>query len=170
MTTTANKPKRNRLAAGIVACVLIAGSAAGAYAADFCGIQRTVQLWIHGDQTDVTIQFDGNGNYNMHYTDEAGDSQQQGGGGVAIEDNGTERPLTEDELLQGMTAPDVDYADDGTVWVYWYDQKMDITDKFEDDVCYIKLVHGEETLFMTVKYNNGFATSPDKYLMPSSFN
>lgn len=170
MTNTKNKPKINRLVAGITACVLIAGNATVAYATDFCGIQRTLQLWIHGDQTDVTIQFDGNGNYNMDYVDDEGDSKHQGGGGIAIEDDGTERPLTDDELLEEITAPDVHYEDNGSVWVYWLDQKIDITDKFENNVCYIKLENGEETLYMTVKYQNGYATSPDKYQMPSSFN
>lgn len=170
MTNTKNKPKINRLVAGITACVLIAGNATVAYATDFCGIQRTLQLWIHGDQTDVTIQFDGNGNYNMDYVDDEGDSKHQGGGGIAIEDDGTERPLTDDELLEEITAPDVHYEDNGSVWVYWLDQKIDITDKFENNVCYIKLENGEETLYMTVKYQNGYATSPEKYQMPSSFN
>lgn len=170
MITTSNKPKLNRLVASIAACVLILGSATVAYATDFCGIQRTLQLWIHGDQTDVTIQFDGNGNYNMDYIDDEGSSKHQGGGGVAIEDDGTERPLTEDELLEEITAPDVHYEDNGSVWVYWFDQKIDITDKFENNVCYIKLVNSEKTLYMTVKYQNGYATSPDKYLTPSSFN
>jgi len=165
MTTTSNRPKLNRLVAIIAACVLIVGSATVAYATDFCGIQRTLQLWILGDQTDVTIQFDGNGNYNMDYINNDGDSKHQGGGGMAIEGDGTERPLTEDELLELITAPDVN----GSVWVYWYDQKIDITDKFENNVCYVKLINGEETLYMTVKYQNGYATSPDKYIMPSSF-
>lgn len=170
MTNTKNKLKINRLVAGITACVLIAGNATVAYATDFCGIQRTLQLWIHGDQTDVTIQFDGNGNYNMDYIDDEGDSKHQGGGGIAIEDDGMERPLTDDELLEAITAPDVHYEDNGSVWVYWLDQKIDITDKFENNVCYIKLENGEETLYMTVKYQNGYATSPEKYQMPSSFN
>ena len=170
MTTTGNKPKVNHLIASIVFCVLIAGSAMVAYATDFCGIQRTIQLWIHGDQTDVTIEFDGNGNYSMDYIDDEGNSKHQGGGGVAMEDDGTERPLTEDELLEEIIAPEVEYKDNGSVWVYWFDQEIDITDKFENNVCYIKLINGKETLYMTVKYQNGYATSPDKYLTPSSFN
>ncbi|WP_312060253.1 hypothetical protein [Anaerotignum sp.] len=171
MTTTSNnKPKLNRLVASIAACVLIVGCATVAYATDFCGIQRTLQLWINGDQTDVTIQFDGNGNYNMNYIDAEGDSKNRGGGGVFIEDDGTERPLTDDELIEEITAPDVQYEDNGSVWVYWFDQKIDITDKFENNVCYIKLVKGEETLYMTVKYQNGYATAPDRYQSPSSFN
>lgn len=168
--TTSNKPKLNSLVASIVACVIIVGISTVAYATDFCGIQRTLQLWIQGDQTDATIQFDGNGNYSMNYIDDDGNSKHQGGGGVAIEEDGTERPLTEDELLTEMTAPDVHYEDNGSVWVYWFDQKIDITDKFENNVCYIKLVNGKETLYMTVKYQNGYATSPDKYQPPSSFN
>lgn len=170
MTTTSKKLKINHLAACIIAGVLIVSSATVAYATDFCGIQRTLQIWIHGNQTDVTIQFDGNGNYNMDYIDDAGDSKHQGGGGVAIGDDGTERPLTEDELLEELTAPDVSYEEDGSVWVYWFDQKIDITDKFENNVCYIKLVNGEKTLYMTVKYQNGYSISPNKYQMPSSFN
>lgn len=170
MTTINYKPKLNRLVASLAACVVIVGGATVAYATDLGGIQRTIQLWIHGDQTDVTIQFDGNGNYNMEYVDAQGNKKQQGGGGVAIEHNGTERPLTEDELLEELQHPDVHYEDDGSVWVYWLDQEVDITDKFENDVCFIKLVNGDETLYMTVKYQNGFATAPDKYPSPSSFN
>lgn len=165
-----NRLKLNRVVAGIAACALILGGATLAYANDFYGIQRTVQLWIHGDQTDVTIQFDGNGSYSMDYIDDNGESRHQGGGGVAIGNDGTERPLTEDELLKELTRPDVHYDDNGSVWVYWMDQKIDITDKFENNVCYIKLVNGEETLFMTVKYKNGFSASPYKYLPPSAFN
>lgn len=78
--------------------------------------------------------------------------------------------MAEDELLDNLMAPDVEYKEDGSIWVYWFEQKIDITDKFENGVCYVKLVNGEETLYMTVKYQNGYATSPDKYLMPFSFN
>lgn len=170
MTTTSNNLKLNRLVASIAACVLIAGSATVAYATDFCGIQRTVQLWIHGDQTDVTIQFDKNGNYNMDYIDAEGDSKHQGGGGIAIEDDGTERPLTEDELLENITAPDVYYEDNGSVWVYWFNQKVDITDKFDNGICYVQVSNGEETQYMTIKYQNGMVTSPHRYLSPSEFN
>lgn len=170
MKTKNHKLKLHRLAACIAACVLIMGCATAAYATDFCGIQRTIQLWIHGDQTEVVIQFDGKGNYNMEYSDNEGNMYQQGGGGVSISDDGTEIPLSEEELMEQLMAPDVQYEDDGSVWVYWFDQKIDITNNFKDDVCYIQLVNDEEVLYMTVKYQNGYATSPDKYLSPSTFN
>ncbi|MDO4539609.1 MAG: hypothetical protein Q4B48_00715 [Syntrophomonadaceae bacterium] len=170
MATTSKKMKLNKLAAWVAACVLMVGSATAAYAADVGGIQRTIQLWIHGDQTKAIIEFDGNGSYSMAYTDSEGNIRHQGGGGVSFAPDGTEIPATEEELMEQLTAPDVRYEDNGTVCVYWFDQKLDITDKFENNVCYVKLVNGNDILYMTVKYQNGYATSPNKYLHPSMFN
>lgn len=159
-----------RVAACFGACILLLATATTAYAADVGGIQRIIQLWIHGDQTEATIEFDGSGNYSVDYTDSQGNEQHRGGGGVAFNPDGSERPLTEEELMEHLNAPEVRYEDDGTVWVYWFNQKIDITDKFENGVCYVKLVNGGETLYMTVKYDNGWATSPNKYLFPEEFN
>lgn len=170
MERTNKQHKLKTMIAAVAACVMLVGSATAAYAADLGGIQRTIQLWIHGDQTAATIQFDGDGNYSLDYVDGEGTMQHQGGGGVAIAPDGTETPASEEDLMEQLTAPDVEYEDDGSVWVYWLDQKVDITDKFENDICYVKLENEEETLYMTVKYQNGYATSPNKYLSPSTFN
>ena len=51
-----------------------------------------------------------------------------GGGGVAIDDNGKERPLTEDEIMEHLDYPQVDFQEDGSVWAYYHNQKMEITD------------------------------------------
>ncbi len=144
-------------------------SATAAYAADVGGIQRTIQIWVHGDRTDATLEFDGSGGYTMSYTDNSGAQQTQSGGGVAFGPFGEERPLTEEELLAELMMPDVRYEDDGTVWVYWQDQAVEITDKFENGVCYVKLTSGEGTQYVTVKYDNGFATDPHKYRDPKMF-
>lgn len=152
------------------AIALLAVSATAAYAADVGGIQRTLQIWVHGEQTDATLTFDGSGGYFMSYTDANGETQEQSGGGVALEPFGKERPLTEDELIAELTMPDVRYEDDGSVWVYWLDQAVEITDKFENGVCYVKLTSGDETQYITIKYDNGFATNPHKYRDPKSFN
>jgi len=106
----------------------------------------------------------------MDYLDSEGNPVEQGGGGIAINDDGSERPLTESEILNHLDDPDVRYEDDGSVWIYYYDQKINITDKFDENVCYAKLSNGKETLYMTIKYQNGWSTSPNKYLSPSSFN
>lgn len=164
------KQKFKAIAAAVAVCALLVGGSGTAYAADLGGIQRTVQLWIHGDQTEVSIDFNSNGTYDMEYIDEEGNVVERSGGGFALEADGGERALTEDELLDYLNDPEVVYEEDGTVWVYYFDKKIDITDKFEDDVCYVKLSNGEETLYMTIKYGNGWSTSPYKYQSSDSFN
>lgn len=154
---------RTTAAAVITICLLITGGSGVAYAADVGGIQRTIQLWIEGDRTDVTFEYHDSGTYDMSYETKDGETEELHGGGVAIEEDGTERPLTEEELLEQFNRPDVIYEEDGTVWVYYYDQKIEITDRFEDGVCYVKVSNGEETLYMTVLYQDGWCTSPHKY-------
>ncbi|MFV0517550.1 MAG: hypothetical protein ACK5MV_09145 [Aminipila sp.] len=171
MTNTIKKKKFNQMVAGIAICVLIVGGSATAYAADLGGIQRTIQLWIHGDQTEVNIDYNlDEGSYDMEYSDSEGNTVHQGGGGVAFDAFGNERPLTQEELLDSLNAPEVVYKEDGSVWIYYFDQKIEITDKFNDEICYAKVSNGKETLYMTVQYQNGWSSSPNKYPSPSSFN
>ncbi len=154
-------------AAATAACLLFAGGSGIAYAADIGGIQRTIQLWIDGDQTTAVFEYDGNGTYVIHVDgNENGMENEIGGGGIAVGDDGSERPLTEQELMDTFNDPYVVYQEDGTVWVIYYDQKIEITDRFEDGVCYVKLSHGEETLYMTVVYQDSWYTSPHKYQKP----
>ncbi len=169
MNRTTKHHSLKHIAAVIAACIILIGTATTAYAADIGGIQRIIQVWIHGDQTSATITFDGSGAYDMDYTTPDGNTQHLGGGGVALEADGTERPLTEEELMEHLTSPEVEDREDGTVWVYWYNQALEITDKFEDGVCFVKLENGDETLYMTVRYQDGWATSPQKYILPDSW-
>lgn len=166
--------KRKRIfktAAAILAvCVCISGGTGAVYAADVGGIQRAVQVWIHGEQTDVTVKLEPAGTYEMQYQDSEGRLHQQNGGGVALEADGTQRPATEEELLERLSDPEVEYLDDGSVWLYCYDQQVDITDKFEDDVCYVTLKGPDRDLYLTVKYRNGYAISEKKYVSPDEFN
>lgn len=168
-----SRKKRNRTAAvaAAAACILLAGGTGTAYAANVGGIQRTIQLWIHGDQTDATIEFNPDSSYTIHYPDENGNAMEMGGGGVAIEADGSERPLTQEELMEELYSPEVSYEEDGSVWVYYYDQKLDITDKFDDEgICYVKLRKADETLYLTVKYQDGYSCSSKKYVSPAEFN
>lgn len=156
----------------VAAClaVCLAFSAAGVcYAANVGGLQRTIQLWIDGDQTDAVIEFNGEGGYSLEYTDDEGKVHSQSGGGVAIDPFGNERPATEEELMEELNAPDVRYQD-GRVMVYYFGQALDITDSFEDDVCYVKLIHEGKELYLTVKYGKGYASSPRRYIDPKTFN
>ena len=160
---------RRAVTLGLAAALVLAlGSVA--YASDLGGIQRTVQLWFKGDQTDAVITVDP-GHYTLNYTDKDGDEHEMGGGGIAIEDDGTERPLTEKELFEHLNQPEVEESEDGTVTVYYLDQKLDVTDKFDEDgVCYVQLEGGEKTIYMTIKRGNGCATSTTKYILPDEFN
>lgn len=173
MKMTEQRTKKSvfrRAVALALAAALVLALGSAAYAADLGGIQRTVQLWLHGDQTDAVMTITP-GKYTINYTDEDGNEHQIGGGGVAFNEDGTERPLTEEELLEHINAPEVSYQDDGTVLVYYYGETLDITDKFDDDgVCYVQLGSGEETIYMTIKYQNGYAMSPSKYISPKEFN
>ena len=158
-----------KVAVAAIACVVILGSGTAAYAMNVGGIQRTIQIWIHGDQTDAQFAVVV-GSYTLDYEDENGEAVHRGGGGVAIEDDGTERSLTEEELMEEINSPEVEYEEDGSVWIYYKNQKMDITDKFEDGVCYVELKDGDTIQYMTVKYQNGYALSPERYLTPAEFN
>ncbi|MFQ9007611.1 MAG: hypothetical protein ACLR58_15030 [Eubacteriales bacterium] len=173
MKMTERKTKRPALrrAATIgLAAALVLALGSVAYASDLGGIQRTVQLWIKGDQTDAVMTID-QGHYTIDYTDKDGTEHEMGGGGVAIEDDGTERALTEEELFEHLNQPEVEESEDGTVTVYYLDQSLDVTDKFnEDGVCYVQLEDGKKTIYMTIKRGNGYATSTTKYILPSEFN
>ena len=173
MKMTERKTKRPALrrAATIgLAAALVLALGSVAYASDLGGIQRTVQLWLNGEMTDATLTVK-NGHYTVNYTDSEGNERERSGGGVAFEPDGTERALTEEELLADINCPEVTYRDDGTVTVYYLDQSLDVTDKFnEDGVCYVQLEGGKKTIDMTIKRGNGYATSTTKYILPSEFN
>ena len=156
------KRTKIKTAAAVIAGCIILGGTGTAYAANVGGIQRTIQLWIHGDQTTATFEVSDDGTYTMEYYDENGNLSQSGGGGIAFNADGTERPLTEEELMAEIDSPDV---------VYYHSQSIDITNKFnENGICFVKINDGNETLYLTVKYQNGFSYSSDKYVEPEMFN
>lgn len=166
MKTTLKHHRFRAAAVLAAACILLVGSVSAVYTADVGGIQRTVQLWLHGDQTTAAIELTEDGRYTLEYTDENGEAQRHTGGGVAFNPDGSERPVTEEDFLRYLSRPQVEYREDGSVWVCWYGQSIDITDRFEDGVCYVKLANGEETLYLTVEYGSGYTASPHRYVAP----
>lgn len=151
------------------AAALALGMSAVCYAADVGGIQRTIQLWIHGDQTTAVMDIQ-DGHYTLSYEDAEGNTQERGGGGVAIEPDGSERPLTEQELLEHLTGPEVEYREDGTVWLYYKDQAMEITHRFnEDGFCFAQVKDGAETKYVTVRFHDGYAVSSTDFIQPEEF-
>ena len=153
-----------------LAAALVLALAGIAYASDLGGIQYTVQLWLHGEMTDATLPVN-EGSYTLSYPDKDGTRHEMGGGGVAFAPDGAERPLTEEEFFEQLNQPEAEEREDGTVTVFYLDQKLDVTDKFgEDGVCYVQLEGGEKTIYMTIKRGNGYATSTTKYILPNEFN
>ena len=155
------------------AVILLLSTSIICYAEDVGGIRTTIQLWIHADQTTAVMDID-NGEYTLTYKDADGTPREQAGGGVVVNPDGSERPMTDEEIMervmQQAQMPEVEYRTDGSVWVYYMDQAMEITDKFEDGICYVKLKADGRTQYITVKYQNGFATSPHGYIQPWEFN
>lgn len=166
-----NNVKRNKMltaAAAIALCVIVGGSTT-AYAANLGNIQRQIQIWFKGDQTDAIMNIKTTGNtteYEVICEHENGTVHSMHGGGVALDDNSAEaRPLTEEEIMEPLNEPNVFYEDDGSAWVYFYDQKMEITDKFNDDgVCRVQVQHGNITYYMTIYYQQGWHMNTDKYV------
>ena len=157
-----------RLAAVCAAVALTLAMATAAYAADVGGIKRTVQVWLHGELTNATLDIRGD-EYTLDYTDSQGQAQERGGGGIVIGPDGSERPMTEEEFMEQLDMPEVEYGEDGSVTVWWRGQKLDITDRFENGVCYVQLRDGGETLYLTVKYDDSYAASPHSYPDPDTF-
>lgn len=169
MQSTKQFPVR-RIVVLCSAVILIFSMATVCYAEDVGGIRRTIQLWIHGDQNSAVMDIQ-DGHYTITYEDAEGNTHEWGGGGVAFNPDGSERPLTEEELMEHLNEPEVEYREDGSVWIYYMDQAMEITDRFdEENVCYVQLKKGAETLYVTVKYQNGYAMSPSAFIQPEEFN
>lgn len=162
------KRHMTKAAVAVATLALIFGSGSAAYAMNLGGIQRIVQIWIHGDQTTATFTVE-NGTYSLEYKDADGNDVQQEGGGIAFNQDGTERPLTEEELRSHINMPEVQYEDDGRVIVYYLNQQMDITDKFKDNICYLQLQVDGEIQYMTIRYKDGYYMSPYSYVQPDGF-
>lgn len=172
------KPHRWKRWVSVAACLcVLLGTSAVCYAANVGGIQRQIQLWIDGDKTSAVIEFNGSGEYTLSYKDSEGNLYSESGGGVKFDQEGNEIPVTDEELLEEIYAPNVVYEDEKAI-LYYYNQiadnyfrhELDITDLFVDDVCYITLTQNGKPLYITVKYQNGLATSPNRYLSPQEFN
>lgn len=154
-----------RLTVILAAVAMAIGLVSVAYAADIGGIQRSVQFFINGRQTDAVIEIE-DGSYTITWQDADGVSHERGGGGVAYE-GGKERPLTEEEILEQLDAPEVEYQDDGAVFIWYRENGIEITDRFgEDGLCRVELETDDGPLYLTVKKQGGYACSPDGYVSP----
>ena len=150
-------------AAGILLAVMAGGSTA--YAANVGGIQRAIQIWLHGDQTEAVLTVDETaGTYTI--SDKDG-TMIEGGGGVAVSADGKERSLTAEEITQDLANRVTTDTIDGRMYLLYHSQKFDITDKFADsDYYFVTLKDNDTTLYVTVSKDGAVASSPDRYPQP----
>ena len=162
-----NRKRKKYIPRAAIVCAAVAlvlALAATAYAADLGGIRSSVRVWLRGEPMDAALYVQGD-----RYTVTSEDGTQVYGGGVAVGTDGAARPVTGEEIMEQLDAPLVEYGEDGSVWVYWRSQKVDIADRFEDGVCRLKLTEGGRTVYLTVTYRDTYAFSFESFPDPDWF-
>ncbi|MBR3553685.1 MAG: hypothetical protein IKN72_09915 [Clostridia bacterium] len=129
--TTIRCKQKRFLALAAVAAVLLA-AAVGAYAADVGGVQKTIRVWFHGASHDVAISERTDGGYDFRYTGENGEPHELAASGVYVDENGEERPMTPEEILDGNEL-DVVEKDGGGFILYYRDKTFDLTKLLDEN-------------------------------------
>lgn len=157
MARIQKKHKTNMAIAAAIACAVIIGIPGTVYAADIGGIQEKLSIWLYGEKTQVDVTENTGGGYTFTYEHD-GETEQVGGGGVSIGIDGTETWMDAGEVAEGMSrSASVEEDQEGRVWVYYYDQKSNITDLFDQDRCLIFLSHSDELIYLEItRENDGF--------------
>lgn len=138
-----------RWAAACAAVVMTLGLSLGVYAADIGGIRKIIQIWLHGEQTDLVLELTENG-YEVF---REGEDTPYMCNFVTTKHNEKPRPMTEEEVIEHLKNPDVEYYDDGSVWLYYEDQKIEITDQFDENgVCRITVRGSDRILDLTIHH------------------
>lgn len=160
---TAKNIRFKKAAIICAAVIFIFALASAAYAADVGGIQQELRLWINGDMA-YTIMEITDGSYTISYEDADGNEHSIQGGGITVGTLGDVRPATEEEIMQQLDMPTVKALENGTVMVYYRDQELDITERFDEyGICRVMLKDGEEALYLTVDIDGGFTVSRDGF-------
>lgn len=152
MAQLKKKHKANIAAAVAIICAVIIGGSGTAYAADLGGIREKISIWLHGTKTEVEVtDHETDGGYTFSYEHD-GETVTMGAGGVSIDGDGKETWLSAEEVLSEMNnSASVEKDESGKVWVYYYDQKVEITDQFnEEGICRIVVTHGENSAYLEI--------------------
>lgn len=168
-----------RLIAIAAAAMLIAAMATVAYAADIGGIQATIQILLKdGTLLNVTdireIKLE-DGTVVKSAFFETVDMEPKDDIEIEVNYNGEHQVVhgmvvsmepgeVDAESMESVDAYQVEYRDDGTVWVHYGDRDIEITDLFEGGVCHLELENeqvevedGEVTksTYLTIQYGEG---------------
>ncbi|MCD8382716.1 MAG: hypothetical protein LUC30_07370 [Clostridiales bacterium] len=156
-----------RVAAACACAALIFGGAGTAYATDLGGVRTALTAWISGRQVEVEVADGEDGVYTFTYEAEDGTEQVFGGEGVVMDENGNETPASPEEILDGMGIG-IEEAEDGSVWLYYYDRAVEITEYLTDDedVCRVALEANGETVYFDIRYNGDMGYELQSALEP----
>ena len=148
------KHRKNIAAAAAIACAVVIGGSGTVYAADIGGIQEKLSMWLYGTKTEVAVTENGDGGYIFSY-EQDGETKSIGGGGVSFDADGNETWLSADEVAAEMSrSADIDVDEDGRVWIYFYDQKIEITDSFDENGVYsLTLAHEDRSVYLEITKN-----------------
>ncbi len=169
MADIKKKHKRNIAAAAAVACVVVIGGSVTAYAADIGGIQEKVSIWKYGIKTEAEVEENSNGGYTIRY--ELNDEEQ----GlmrlieVCTGPDWISSGLSADELVAAINDSVDVYEDvDGRVWVYYYDQKVVITDLFDaEGICRVAMTYEGQAIYLEIERGeNGYYPYSQKSDLP----
>lgn len=155
MAQIQKKHKKNIAVAVAVACAALIGAGGTAYAADLGGIQTKVNIWINGKQVEAIENTNGGGrSFTITYDGEDG-TESMGFGGVSIDEDGNETWLNGEEIVAHINeSANVEQDRDGRIWVYYYDQKVEITDLFDENgVCTVTMTHEDKTIQLEITDN-----------------
>ena len=154
--------RMKKVAAACAAVAVVFGSMTVAYASDLGGIRQKITAWFHGEQAQMDVTDNGDGS-SYKYVDDNGQTYEGSGGGVAIDDNGNEIPLTADELMEHV-GNEVEKDQDGNVWIYYYDKKKNITDLFDDDgICKVAFEHEGRMVYFKIQDGDELEGLPGNY-------
>lgn len=155
--------RMKKVAAACAAVAVVFGSMTVAYASDLGGIRQKITAWFHGEQAQMDVTDNGDGSYSYKYVDDNGQTYEGSGGGVAIDDNGNEIPLTADELMKDV-GNEVEKDQDGNVWLYYYDKKLNITDLFDKDgICKVTFEYEGRMVYFKIHEGDEIEGLPGNY-------
>lgn len=155
--------RMKKVAAACAAVAVVFGSMTVAYASDLGGIRQKITAWFHGEQAQLDVTDNGDGSYSYKYVDDNGQTYEGSGGGVAIDDNGNEIPLTADELMENV-GNEVEKDQDGNIWIYYYDKKLNITDLFDKDgICKVAFEHEGRMVYFKIQEGDEIEGFPGNY-------
>ena len=158
-----------RWAAACAAIVMTFGLSLGVYAAG-----KMIKVWWHGEKIDAVMEYVDDGIYNITFKDEKGEEKTHQST-MTIKEGyyGEERPVTEEEFIEEMKRPrfDVSFKDDGTVWVYYPGNEIEVTDQFDENgLCYLTISFGGETHYIIIRDDGFFASDSEDYPTPDWLN